>query len=194
MKYYRKGNKMAERDIKLIESYTKLNKEFQSASHINIKSYEVAEKSNIDVGSLPPKELKAWEDADRLWYVRIRDNDANKLSEKATYKGIESVIKALNKAVPERNYRDIHEIKIIQQNITYPMYGNKRVTPYGKLRVVLGIETKWVDIKLDETKGYFQYSDYFTFNRKRYYVKNIGGYMSANFVIDEEKTIAYRER
>lgn len=60
MKYYRKGNKMAERDIKLIESYTKLNKEFQSATHINIKSYEVAEKSNIDVASLPPKELKAW--------------------------------------------------------------------------------------------------------------------------------------
>lgn len=60
---------------------------------------------------------------------------------------------------------------------TIPLYGNKRVLPYGSLVVSDGIDKKVVDIKEDRGRQYF------TFKRKRYYINNIGSLYNPNFQI-----------
>lgn len=77
-------------------------------------------------------------------------------------------------------------IYITGQNITYPLYGNKHVTPYGTLVIDGEIGKKVCRIQEDNN-----YYNYITYNRKRYYVTNIGHYMAANFVLDKHKTKDY---
>lgn len=81
----------------------------------------------------------------------------------------------------------VEDMQILQASITYPMYGNKHNYPYGKLYVTDGTDSKWVELKEDSYKG-----NYITFNRKRYYVKDIGRYAMPKFVLDVEKTKSYR--
>lgn len=68
-------------------------------------------------------------------------------------------------------------LKILEYTI--PMFGNKRSMPYGKLLVTDGIKEKVVKIKDDTDKQYF------TFNWKRYYIKQIGSLYNPNYVIEE---------
>lgn len=60
---------------------------------------------------------------------------------------------------------------------TIPLYGNKRLLPYGSLIVADGTDKKTVRIM--EERG----RQYFTFKRKRYYIQNIGSLYSPNFQI-----------
>lgn len=53
-------------------------------------------------------------------------------------------------------------------DFTIPMFGNKRSMVYGTLLVTDGTTEKKVKIKDDGSKQYF------TFNRKRFYVKRCG--------------------
>lgn len=65
---------------------------------------------------------------------------------------------------------------------TIPYYGNKRIMPYGKLLVDDGEVSKVVPIEDD---GIYQY---FTFNRKRFYVANVGSlYSPAYFIIGTDR-------
>ena len=67
------------------------------------------------------------------------------------------------------------------------MYGNKRVEPYGTLKVRCGDTVKMCDIR-DGAAPDFQ--QYIVFNRKRYAVVNVGGLYSPNFVfVDTKKTV-----
>ena len=59
-------------------------------------------------------------------------------------------------------------INIKTLKFTIPMYGNSRCIPYGTLSVSDGEITKIVKIKDDGPRQYF------TFKRKRYYVKRKG--------------------
>lgn len=69
-------------------------------------------------------------------------------------------------------------IKILGlRNYTIPLYGNKRIFPYGDLIVTDGEHKKVVRILEDGSKQYI------TFKRKRYYVRNAGGCYSPKFVI-----------
>lgn len=63
------------------------------------------------------------------------------------------------------------------KSYTIPLYGNKRSMPYAKLLVSDGITKKTVNTK--EHKG----SQYFTFNRKRYYIRNTGTLYNPTFTI-----------
>lgn len=99
-------------------------------------------------------------------------------------------IKALDKAFRKEGkdlYMLLDSIAIVGQNITYPLYGNKHATEYGTLVVDGKIGKKVCRIQ-EETDTY---KKYITYNRKRYYVKNIGRYMAANFVVDEHSTKDY---
>lgn len=70
-------------------------------------------------------------------------------------------------------------VEILQlRNYTIPYCGNKRILPYGDLVVTDGSVTKLVKIK--ETDNGTQY---FTFNRKRYEIRNAGKLYAPNFVI-----------
>ena len=62
------------------------------------------------------------------------------------------------------------------QDYTVPMFGSVRSMPYGKLYVTDGNEKKLCVIK---EEGYLQY---ITFNRRRYYVKNVGCLYAPEFV------------
>ena len=99
-------------------------------------------------------------------------------------------IKALDKAFRKEG-RDqsmtLDSIAIVGQDITYPLYGNKHATAYGTLVVDGKIGKKVCRIQ-EETDTY---KNYITYNRKRYYVKNIGRYMAANFVVYEHNTKDY---
>lgn len=63
------------------------------------------------------------------------------------------------------------------KNYIVPFYGNKRILPYGDLVISDGESRKTVKIKDDGEKQYI------TFNRKKYYVRNIGSLYSPKFVI-----------
>lgn len=67
----------------------------------------------------------------------------------------------------------IEELK----NYTIPYCGNKRIQPYGDLVISDGESRKTCKIQDDGAKQYF------TFNRKRYYVRNAGTLYSPKFVI-----------
>lgn len=71
----------------------------------------------------------------------------------------------------------VHIEKLV--GYTIPLYGNKRLFPYGKLIVWDDDDmvTKTVDIKEDGAKQYF------TFKRKRFYIHNAGTLYSPNFKI-----------
>lgn len=62
-------------------------------------------------------------------------------------------------------------------NYTIPLFGNKRIFPYGDLIVSDDKNQKTCKIK-DEGAN-----QYFTFNRKRYYVRNARSLYSPRFVI-----------
>lgn len=81
----------------------------------------------------------------------------------------------------------LDSIAIVGQNITYPLYGNKHATEYGTLVIDGKIGKKVCRIQEEADT----YKNYITYNRKRYYVKNIGRYMAANFVVDEHNTKDY---
>lgn len=74
---------------------------------------------------------------------------------------------------------DIKILKII--DYTIPMYGNKRIFPYGYIEVSNGTDTKVV--KFDKDNKWLRFS--FTFNRKRYFMENIGGLYNPKFIIKE---------
>lgn len=63
-------------------------------------------------------------------------------------------------------------------NYTIPLYGNKRVSPYGDLVISDGEITKTAKIK-EEDDG----KQFVTFKRKRFYVYNAGRLYSPEFVI-----------
>lgn len=68
---------------------------------------------------------------------------------------------------------------------TIPMYGNKRNTPYGKMLVEHEGEQKVVPFgDFDMSTGL----SYITFNRKRYYFRNVGSLYSPKFVFEEEES------
>ncbi|HAX83142.1 MAG TPA: hypothetical protein DCY15_01180 [Ruminococcaceae bacterium] len=67
----------------------------------------------------------------------------------------------------------IEELK----NYTIPYCGNKRIQPYGDLVIFDGESRKTVKIKDEGAKQYF------TFNRKKYYICNAGSLYSPKFVI-----------
>ena len=70
-------------------------------------------------------------------------------------------------------------IKIIGlENYIIPMYGNKRNLPYGDLIITDGMTSGKAKIK-EDSKG-----QYITFNRKRYYVSNVGRLYSPKFVFE----------
>lgn len=116
----------------------------------------------------------------------IRHPNNVKLKTKKIYENLEEVKKDLSREVKmERKSIILGSIEIIGQDITYPLYGNKHSRPYGKLVVNGEIGKKICVIKEDS------YLDYITYNRKRYYVKNNGRYMSANYVVDIGKTKEY---
>lgn len=60
---------------------------------------------------------------------------------------------------------------------TIPCYGNRRIQPYGDLVISDGESRKTVKIKDEGAKQYF------TFNRKRYYIRNAGSLYSPKFII-----------
>lgn len=124
---------------------------------------------------------------DLLFDVLIRHPEATRIAKNKTYT-IDGMIKSLSKkaVVKEPIVKTLENLNITKQYITYPMHGNRHSQPYGSLRVE-NSQGNWktVDIKED---GYKQY---ITFNRLRYYVKNTGRYMSANFVLDKEETNRY---
>lgn len=62
---------------------------------------------------------------------------------------------------------------------TIPYCGNNRFLPYGKLLVNNGTERKICKIK--DCKNYMK--QYITFNRKKYYVKNIGTLYSPKYIV-----------
>jgi hypothetical protein len=68
-----------------------------------------------------------------------------------------------------------------QRGYTIPFDGNKRLFPYADLLVSDGICKKMVRTQEDGSRQYF------TFNRKRYYVRREGDLYSARFVLDEKE-------
>lgn len=69
----------------------------------------------------------------------------------------------------------LNVIKIL--DFTIPLYGNKRIHPYGHMIVSDGITSKRVPFGYKTDRNGFQvppHHDYFTFNRKRYGYKNVG--------------------
>lgn len=63
-------------------------------------------------------------------------------------------------------------------NYTIPMFGNKRVQPYGKLLVSDGTTDKLCNIKEDNSG-----TQYINFKHKRYEVANCGSLWSPRFKI-----------
>lgn len=64
-------------------------------------------------------------------------------------------------------------------DFTIPMYGNTRCMPYGTLSVSDGKITKTVKIKDDGPRQYF------TFNRKRFYVVRKGPLYNSYWELEE---------
>lgn len=62
---------------------------------------------------------------------------------------------------------------------TIPLYGNKRLFPYGTLKISDGKTKKVVKTKEEGGKTFF------TFQRKRYLIKNIGSLYSPNLQVCE---------
>ena len=67
------------------------------------------------------------------------------------------------------------------KNYVIPYYGNKRIQPYGDLVVTDGECQKIVKIKDDGEKQYF------TFNWRKYYVRNVGSLYNPKFAIVDMK-------
>ena len=113
-----------------------------------------------------------------LYNMLVRHRELPRKLPKRVY-----TIKGLEKAIIETESFVVPKVKILKIiDYTIPMYGNRRCLPYGKLKVTDGTTTKVVDIK-DGTKeeGYRQY---FTFNRRRYYLKSVGSLYSPCYEVD----------
>lgn len=67
-------------------------------------------------------------------------------------------------------------LKILEYTI--PMFGNIRCMPYGKLLVSDGTKEKVVNIKDDKERQYF------TFDRKRFYIKQTGSLYNPNYELE----------
>ena len=65
-------------------------------------------------------------------------------------------------------------------NYVIPTNGNMHIEPYGKLKVTDGRETKVVSFKADKDGR-----TYFCFNRKRYYIVNMGSLYAPKFMLEE---------
>ena len=72
------------------------------------------------------------------------------------------------------------EIKVVEYII--PMYGNKRIFPYGTVKVTDGEITKFV--KFSQDNKWLKPS--FTYNRKRYFMNNIGSIYSPKYILEGE--------
>lgn len=148
-----------------------------------VKYYNVKDKEEV-------ARVRQGLDEEVTYTVLMRHKEGIKLKTQVIYPNLRDLEKDLNKkAKPkeEDKIKILSGITVIRQNITYPLYGNKHVTPYGDLVIDGEIGKKICKIKQDN------YNDYITYNRNRYYVKNIGRYMSANFIVDEGKTKEYYE-
>lgn len=77
---------------------------------------------------------------------------------------------------------DLPEVRKIL-SYTIPTFGNSRVMPYGKLLVSDGTKEKACSIM---DKGFRQYV---VFDRKKYYVNNIGTLYHPNFEIVREVSV-----
>lgn len=117
--------------------------------------------------------------------VIIRHAD-NVRVRKKKFDSLKDLDKAFRKKGEDKSLL-LDSITIVGQNITYPLYENKHVTAYGTLVVDGKIGKKVCRIQKEANT----YKNYITYNRKRYYVKNIGRYMTANFVVDEHNTKDY---
>ena len=83
-------------------------------------------------------------------------------------------------------------VKLI--SYTIPMYGNKRIHPYGSLIVTDGITEKRVSFGCRKDKRGFQLPpgrDYYTFNRKRYSCENTGSLYYPKIEIKAYKEVEY---
>lgn len=121
--------------------------------------------------------------------VLVRHSEDTRLVNNKTYT-FESMIEALEKKHSPKTptVKELEILRVTKQDITYPLYGNKHSMPYGNLLIEnLSGERKWCRIKEDS------FRQFITFNRKRYYVHDIGRYMSANFEIDKNATTSYYE-
>lgn len=74
----------------------------------------------------------------------------------------------------------MHCLKIL--SYTIPMFGNKRVLPYGKMLVEHEGEQKVVAFGGQEAGR-----PYILFNRKRYYFQNDGSLYNPKFVLEGEE-------
>ena len=63
---------------------------------------------------------------------------------------------------------------------TIPLFGNRRIFPYGKLRVTDGTTTEIKPIRDDGARQYI------VFRRKRHYVRNVGTLYSPRFAFVED--------
>lgn len=117
--------------------------------------------------------------------VLIRHAD-NLRVRKKKFASIKDLDKAFRKEGKDKSLT-LDSIAIVGQNITYPLYGNKHATAYGTLVIDGKIGKKVCRIQEEADT----YKNYIIYNRKRYYVKNIGRYMAANFVVDEHNTKDY---
>ena len=70
---------------------------------------------------------------------------------------------------------------IIEKIIDYtiPLFGNKRILPYGKLLISDGKTRKICPIKDDGSRQYI------TFNRRRHYIRRKGSLYSPRYVFVE---------
>ena len=162
-----------ESDVKIKATVNEIYTAFQNSELYLIKYYE------------PREPLPTQYDKDKdifIFNASIRYEDLPKNLNNTIY-----TLKGLDKAILRlRNSSyEVPKARIIGLvDYTIPMFGNKRCMPYGKLKVTDGVETKIVSIKDgDASVGYKQY---FTFNRKRYYIRNEGSMYAPNFVVIED--------
>ena len=161
-----------ESEVRIKATINDIYHEFKTNKLFSIKRYSPLEKipDNVD------------ENNDIFVFdVLIRHEELPKNLTKTTYtlKGLEKAILRLRNT----SY-DVPKVRILGVvDYTIPMCGNKRCLPYGKLKVTDGITTKIVPIK--DGDSIVDYKQYITFNRKRYYIRNIGGLHTPKYeVID----------
>ena len=126
-----------------------------------------------------------------VYEVRVRHEELpKKLPNRVyTFEGLCKAIKTLA-SQDLGQYHGLPPVKILGiVEYILPMYGNRRCLPYGKLKVTDGTLTKVVPIK-DGTQA-DGWRQYFTFNRKRYWIKSVGSRHNPAYEVDYEYS-AYR--
>jgi len=162
-----------ESDIKIKATVNEIYNAFNNSDLYSIRFYE-------PIQPMPEK----YDDNKDIFIFNaiVRHEELPKHLTKTVYtlKGLEKAILRLRNSSYE-----VPKVNIIGLlDYTIPMFGNRRCMPYGKLKVTDGVETKIVPIKDgDASVGYQQY---FTFNRKRYYIRNDGSLHAPRYVVIDD--------